>query len=206
MTFSLRTLSTLLVAGAASLVGCTSLLGDFSYDPNPNDSSRGGGISAEQQGNIVVLPTAGLVTTEQGAKAQFTIVLKKPPMAPVAIALSSSNEKEGQVSPSAVTFTPENYDAPQMVQITGVDDEVEDHNQTYFIRTSPATSGDPEYHGIDPVDPQVMNVDDESAGFFVDPIGGLVTSESGAEATFTVVLTRAPSADVTVGVTSDKPT
>ncbi len=203
---NLYRLAALATCSAVALGGCTSLLGDFSYDPNPNDNSRGGGISAEQQGNIVVLPTAGLVTTEQGAKAAFTITLKVKPMAPVAIALSSSDDTEGTVNPVTVSFTPENFDAPQMVQITGVDDSEEDKNQNYTIRTSPSTSEDPLYHGIDPVDPSVMNVDDDTAGFLVTPIAGLVTSESGAEATFTVVLNHAPTADVSIGLTSDKPT
>jgi len=52
-------------------------------------------------------------------------------MATVAIALSSSNEKEGTVSPNSVTFTPDNYAAPQMVQITGVDDNLPDGSQNY---------------------------------------------------------------------------
>jgi large repetitive protein len=207
MALSMRILNVLLASSAVALAGCTSLLGDFTYDANPRGSGgSGGGFTAEQQGDIVVQPTAGLVTTEQGLKAHFSIVLKRQPMAPVAIALSSSNNKEGTVSPSVVSFTPENYDAPQVVQITGVDDDLPDGSQKYTIKTSPATSDDKTYHGIDPVDPEVRNVDDETAGFLLMPPGGLVTTESGGEATFTLALTHAPTADVTIPLSSDKPT
>ena len=206
----MRILSTLLVASSLALGGCTSLLGDFTYDANGSASGgsggrRGSGGAAGEQGDIVVMPTTGLITTEQGAKATFSIVLRRLPAKNVAIALSSSNEKEGTVSPISVTFTPDNFQAPQLVQVTGVDDAVADSTQDYVINTSPASSEDPSYLGIDPVDPEVRNVDDETAGFLLMPPGGLVTNESGAEATFTLALTHAPSADVVIPLSSDNP-
>jgi hypothetical protein len=63
--------------------------------------------------------TQRLITTEQGAKATFTIALKVKPTADVTVALQSSNENEGAVSPTTVTFTSENYAAPQTVRVTG---------------------------------------------------------------------------------------
>ncbi|HKY39783.1 MAG TPA: Calx-beta domain-containing protein [Polyangiaceae bacterium] len=200
-----RLMCALLAGWSLLLGGCTSLLGDFKYDPNANSGS-GGGTSADDQGKIVILPNAGLVTTEQGAKATFTIYLKEQPTDNVAIAFQSSNEAEGLVSPISVSFTPDNFDAPQTVQITGVDDELPDMNQAYTISTSAASTLDPNYIGIDPLDVQVVNVDDETAGFLVTPTGGLVTNESGAEATFSIVLNHAPTADVTIDLSSDEPT
>src|SRR5688572_8380297 len=108
---------------AVSLSGCTTILGDFELDksdggqPNQND---GGGV----QGDIIVEPTTGLITTEQGGRTTFTIVLLRQPTDNVAVALSSDNQAEGTVNPGSVTFTPDNYDAPQTVTITGVDDEL----------------------------------------------------------------------------------
>jgi large repetitive protein len=201
-----RVLTCAVVAGYSLLLGgCTSLLGDFKYDPNGNNAGTGGGTSAIDQGKIVILPNAGLVTTEQGAKATFTIYLKEQPTDNVAIAFQSSNEAEGLVSPISVSFTPDNFAAPQTVQITGVDDEMPDKSQAYTILTSAASTLDPNYIGIDPLDVQVTNVDDETAGFLVTPTAGLVTSESGAEATFSIVLNHAPTADVTIDLSSDNP-
>lgn len=201
---TIRALSAMLAGCSLLLGGCTSLLGDFSYDPNAG-SGGSGGQSHVDQGDIVILPPNGLVTTEQGAKATFTIALKRQPTANVAIALGSSNENEGKVSPGSVSFTPENYNAPQTVQVTGVDDDVEDKNQVYTISTSPASSDDETFRGLNPIDPEVTNIDDESAGFLVTPTMGLVTGESGAEAMFSIVLTRAPTADVVIGLSTDKP-
>jgi hypothetical protein len=204
---SLGTWSALLASAALTLGGCNSLLGDFKYDPNfTGVTGTGGGPSADEQGNIVILPAAGLVTTERGGKATFTISLKVKPTSNVAIVLSSSNLAEGTVSPISVSFTPENFDAPQMVQVTGVDDTLPDKTQTYTIKTSPASSEDPVYVGIDPLDVQVRNVDDETAGVTLVPPSGLVTTESGGEAMLGIVLNHAPAADVTIGLSSDRPT
>jgi large repetitive protein len=198
-----RFLSALVAGSALVLSGCNSLLGDFKYDPNATGKGGNGSGGAGMQGDIVVMPEAGLVTTEQGGKATFTIVLKRKPTAPVAIALSSSDAAEGLVSPVSVVFTELNFAAPQTVQVIGVNDDLEDKNKIYRVITSPASSDDKSYNGFDPLDPQVTNIDDESAGFILTPPSGLVTTESGGEATFTIALTRAPVADVTVPLSSD---
>src|SRR6185436_3105784 len=71
---------------------------------------------------IVVTPVAGLVTDESGLAASFTVVLQSQPVADVTIALSSSDPSEGAVAPASVTFTAANWNLPQTVTITGVDD------------------------------------------------------------------------------------
>ena len=197
---SMRICSALLALSALSLGGCTSLLGDFTFDPNGNAGSAGTGNMV--QGDIVVMPTM-LTTSEQGTKANFTLMLKRKPGADVTVALSSSNKAEGAVSPNLLTFTPDNFGAPQMAQVTGVDDDKEDGPQTYFVITSPATSADNTYQNIDPVDPQVTNVDDDTAGFMLVPVAGLTTTESGGEAMFTIALNKAPTADVSIDLSSD---
>jgi hypothetical protein len=200
-----KSLSALVAGCALALSGCNSLLGDFKYDPNATSKggNGSGGAGSGMQGDIVVTPEAGLVTTEQGGKATFTIVLKRKPTSPVVIALSSSDNAEGRVSPVSVVFTEDNFAAPQTVQVTGVDDDQEDKNKAYRVITSPASSDDKSYNAFDPIDPQVTNIDDESAGFTLTPPSGLVTTESGGEATFTIALTRAPAADVTIPLSSD---
>src|SRR5439155_26816604 len=91
---------------------------------------------------ITVNPTSGLVTTEAGGTATFTIVLTCQPTASVSIPLSSSNTSEGTVSPASVTFTTGNWNVPQTVTVMGVDDVVDDGNIAYTIVTAAATSTD----------------------------------------------------------------
>ena len=71
---------------------------------------------------ITVTPTAGLMTTEAGGTATFTVVLNTQPTADVTIALSSSDTTEGTVGPASLTFTTANWNVAQTVTVTGVDD------------------------------------------------------------------------------------
>src|SRR5205823_384339 len=91
---------------------------------------------------------------------------------------------------------------PQTVTLTGVDDFVIDGNVAYNIITAPASSADPLYNGLNPPDVTATNMDNDSATITVSPTSGLVTSESGASATFTVVLGTIPTANVTIGLSS----
>jgi len=152
---------------------------------------------------ITVTPTSGLVTTEAGGTAQFTIVLDTLPTADVTIGLSSDDTNEGTVSPASVTFTTGNWDSPRTVTVTGVDDYVVDGNIAYTIITDAAISADPLYNDLDPADVSVTNSDDDSAGITINPTTGLSTTEAGDTASFTIVLTTQPTANVTIGLSSD---
>src|SRR5213075_2677843 len=96
---------------------------------------------------ITVAPTSGLTTTEAGGTATFTIVLDSKPTANVTIGICSSNTGEGTVSASSVTFTTANWNTPQTITVTGVDDFVDDGDVAYTIITAAATSTDGNYSG-----------------------------------------------------------
>jgi hypothetical protein len=52
----------------------------------------------------------------------------------------------------------------------------------------------------------VTNADDDAAGITVTPVAGLGTTEAGGTASFTVVLTSEPTADVVIPVASSDTT
>jgi hypothetical protein len=155
---------------------------------------------------ITVNPTAGLTTTEGGAGTSFTIVLNSQPTAGVTINLSSSNTGEGTITPTFVSFTTSNWNTAQTVNVTGVNDDVDDGNKLYTIVTAPATSTDPNYSGRDASDVSVTNVDDDTAGFTLSQTSGLVTTEIGGTAFFTIRLNSQPTANVTIGISSNDTT
>src|SRR5437762_2086768 len=146
---------------------------------------------------ITVAPTSGLSTTEAGGTATFTVVLDTQPTANVTIGLSSSDLSEGTVAPASLTFTPGNWNTAQTVTVTGVDDFVADGSVAYTVATAAAISTDPGYSGMNAADVAVTNTDNDTAGSAVAPMSGLTTSEVGGTATFTVVLTSQPTANVT---------
>ena len=152
---------------------------------------------------VTVNPTSGLTTTEAGGTAQFTVKLDSLPTADVTIALSSSDTTEGTVSPIALTFTPANWDVLQPVTVTGANDDIDDGNVAYSIVTAPAVSTDSSYNSLNASDVSVTNTDDaDAAGITVTPTSGPTTTEAGGTATFTVVFTSVPTADVTIALSS----
>ncbi len=153
---------------------------------------------------FTVTPTSGLVTSEAGGSATFTVALNTTPTANVTIALTSSNTAEGTVSPSTLTFTPLDR-GPKTVTVTGVDDLVADGSVAYRIVLSPAVSNDPSYSGLDPADVTVANTDNDTANVLVST-RSLTTSEAGGSDTFTVSLTSKPASNVTINAASSDPT
>ena len=91
----------------------------------------------------------------------FTVVLDTQPVANVSVGISSSDTGEGTVSPSSLTFTSANWNTPQTVTVTGVNDDVDDGNISYNLITAAATSTDGKYNGINPVDRSTNNIDDD---------------------------------------------
>ena len=155
---------------------------------------------------ITVTPTSGLITTEGGGFATFTVRLSSQPTANVTVAVVSDNLAEGTTSPdTSLTFTPANWNTTQTAKVTGVDDFVADGDILYYVTTA-ATSGDAYYNGIAGPTVSLTNYDNDTAGITVTPSSGLVTTEHGETATFAVVLTSQPTASVTIGLSSSDTT
>lgn len=178
---------------------------DPAYDNFDPDDVMLTNIDNDSPG-VTVSPTSGLITTEGGGTATFTVVLTAQPTADVTFGVSSSDPGEGTASTASLVFTTVNWDAPQTVTVTGKDDPLNDGDQAYTIVLAPAVSTDPGYTGFDPPDVSVTNRDDENPGFVITPTSGLVTSETGGSDSFTVALLSAPTANVTIAVTTDDAT
>ncbi|MBF0353512.1 MAG: DUF1566 domain-containing protein [SAR324 cluster bacterium] len=140
-------------------------------------------------------------TTEAGGTATFSIKLKSQPLNDVTLEISSSDTTEGSVHPSTLTLTANNFNAENLITVTGVDDKIKDGDVTYTIKFSPASSLDSLYNGLDPDDVIVVNTDDETAGVTVVTTDN-TTTEAGDTGAFTVKLNSQPISDVTITVTS----
>jgi len=79
----------------------------------------------------------------------------------VTIPLVSNDITEGTVSPSSLVFTAENWNVPQMVTVTGVDDGTNDGNVTYKVQAQAAVSNDPKLNGIIAAEVNVTNQDND---------------------------------------------
>ncbi|GAB5405833.1 MAG: hypothetical protein Aurels2KO_40640 [Aureliella sp.] len=111
---------------------------------------------------ITVTPLGGLETSESGGSDQFSVVLDVAPTADVTIDLTSSDTGEASLSPSTLTFTPANWNLPQVVTVTGVDDSTIDGDAGYEIITQPASSDDSRYNGLDAANVSGVNLDNDA--------------------------------------------
>ncbi len=156
----------------------------------------------DEAAGVIVTPREGLVTSEAGGRDTFTVVLQSRPASDVTIALASSDVLAGTLALGTLVFTPDNWGAPQVVTVTGADDPTRAFDVAYTIVSAATSSADPRFHGLEVADVAVLNVDRGTPGVVVDPVDGLITSEGGERASFSVVLASRPTADVVIPVRS----
>lgn len=161
----------------------------------------GGSIEAE----LLVVAETPLVTSEQGQSASFTVALSSQPEATVALPLASSDPSEGQVSPDVLAFDADNWNIPQTVTVTGVDDYWLDGDVPYEVLIGPSSSADALFDGLDHPPLAAINLDSDTAGLIVSPTSGLATAGEQSSAEFEIRLNARPLAPVTVTLESTQP-
>src|SRR5258705_429434 len=152
---------------------------------------------------INVSPVAGLVTSEAGGQASFTVVLNSQPTADVVIPVASNNAAEGVASAASLTGSASGWEGAQTSAVTGAVKKEQDGDIAYGIVLAAAASSDAIYAGMAAADVALVNTDNDAAGITVAPVAGLATSEAGTQASFTVVLNSQPTADVVIPVASN---
>ena len=165
------------------------------------DDASGQDTTCSRAAGVTVSPT-GLLTSEAGMSATFTVLLDSEPFSDVVIAVRSSNTGEGIAVPGVLTFTSSNWGGAQTITVTGVQDAFDDGDVQYTVQVERVISTDADYNGLDPADVMVTNVDDDTIGVSVTPTANVITTEAGGVGTFAIALFTQPTADVTIGITS----
>jgi CSLREA domain-containing protein len=106
-------------------------------------------------------------TSESGAMLTYDVVLRQAPTANVTIAVSTSRPSEGAASTSSLTFTPTNWNIPQTITVTGINDTVIDGDRSYELVLGAAISLDPAYSGIVTANNTLINVDDDTSNAII---------------------------------------
>lgn len=151
-----------------------------------------------ESSGVAASPTFGLITSETGETGTIAYVLQTRPMQDVYIRNFVSNDTtEATVAAVELVFTPNNWDVPQTVTITGMDDFSVDES-TFQISADATVSNDPAYLGKPVPIITGTNVDDDVAGFTVVNLSGLTTTEAGGAASFAVVMNTLPTNSVTI--------
>ena len=131
----------------SSVSGCT----NHTNSPRsaPTDYDPGDWIGYTSSEPEITLSAVSGNTTEDGTTATFTAVLDAAPTSDVVLDITSGDTGELTVSPSSVTFTAANWDTPQTITATGVDDSDQDGDLdvTITVAVDDANS-DAAYAGI----------------------------------------------------------
>ncbi len=202
--------------------------GDQTYnvtlDPSSSGDSDYNGLSSEtvsvtttddDAAGARVTPERSLRSTTEGnaGTVELRVALSSEPTADVTVTVTSGDTTEGTVKASeddpdpTLDFTPTNWNTPQAVTVTGVDDDDLDGDVEYNIRlafsTAAATAtppGDADYRGLGPVEVPFTNLDDDFSILSLSGGGEVTEGDSGssARAEFTVTLAPARRQEVSV--------
>ena len=152
---------------------------------------------------LVGFPSGPLL--EGGAAVTVSVSLKRAPTAPVTIALSSSDDAAGTVSPASLTFEPASFAAAQVVTLTPVDDEVATGDKKWELLFE-LTSDDAEFNGKPVTSLKLTTIDNDAAPFIVAAATGAPqTTEQGGAVTISVQLSKQPKSDVLIPVKNSDP-
>ena len=167
--------------------------------------------------SITLIPVDNL-TSEAGDTGSFYLVLTAIPTAHVDIGIRSLVPSEALPAVNTISFTPANWNVPQLVTINGINDSppFSDGSQTVTIVTENVSSTDINFSSITNANTPkyvVMNQDDDAPGVLINVVdNNFKTSESGSTVTVLFELLSQPAggSNVTIplslGVSSDEMT
>lgn len=121
-------------------------------------------------GSHMHLKTAGITvsaingdTAETGTQATFTAVLDREPEEEVVLYIESTDTDEGTVSPNYITFSSD-WDTPQTITVTGVNDSISDGDQDYTIQLSidGTTTDNSGYKALITITVNVVNINNDT--------------------------------------------
>jgi len=132
------------------------------------------------------------LSVDEGGSDTFTVSLKHEPLLDANVMISNvGGDPDLLPSPSSLTFTPGNWDAPQTVTVSATEDD-DAYDGTGTLRVSS--------DGVDPVDVSVTESDNDTPGLSVAPLS--LSVPEGGNHTFTVSLKHEPLLDANVMISN----
>ena len=158
----------------------------------------------DDDARVTVSGAALTVDPEAGGMATYTVVLVTQPTAEVTITPASDDTSVALVS-GALTFTTANWNTPQPVTVTGVNDDIDNPGNARTATVShTAASTDTNYEassmaGSNITSVTVTTTDDDTAGVRITPT--TLAIDEGGTSTYTVRLDTQPQPTDDVAVT-----
>ena len=123
---------------------------------------------------------------------------------PMLFSTITSDDTGEATVPASVTFTPVNWDTPQTVTVTGVDDDLVDGTITSTITIAVYdSSSDDDFDALDDQTVSVDTLDDDVAGFTIEETDAATEVDESGSTDIFIVLDAQPTSDVVLTITSD---
>ena len=144
-------------------------------------------------------------TDEAGDTATLVLHLNNMPTADVTLtceAVTESQNKEVDIACGEIVINGDNWQTPQEIVVTGVDDYVKDGDQIYKVKIT-TVSEDADFNGLEVESFELTNLDKTAPGFVFSETA-LTTFEDQEQpaAKFTVFLSSIPASDVSLTLNS----
>ena len=123
----------------------------------------------------------------EGGNERYSLRLNSRPASPVTVNLSGGAQLT--VAPTSLTFTPDNWQQLQAVNVTAIDDAVDEGSQHVGV-VSYSLSGDSDYTGLAVSEQLVTITDDDTAGLALSTTA--LDIASGATGSYAVSLASQP--------------
>ena len=156
-------------------------------------------------GDFIIGPISGNLTENPPNTVNFSVVLTAQPSSTVIIDFSSSDLTEATMVTNSVSFTSGNWNIPVLVYVSSVDELIFDGSQTTSITATVSSSSDPGFTSATSKTINVITEDNDTPGYTVNPVVGVLTEGDMTTAYFTVVLDATPSSNVIINLSNGDP-
>lgn len=176
--------------------------GKMHFDLNPQVHAV---VNPNGPGAVVIESGDSTVVSEAGHNDTYTIRLNQQPTANVSISLVTPLDKNvaglaSNPSQTVLQFTPSNWNQPQTVRVSAVDDAVQQSFHRGFVRHV-STSADPAYNAVGMPRVVVNIVDNDFPAVMVlHSNGETAVTEAGQTDSYQLVLTYPPSQNVSIAL------
>lgn len=151
------------------------------------------------------LSTTTITVSENVTVSSFTVVLDSEPTGDVHFTLTNPDTTEATLSKSSLMFTAGDWNTPQNVDVTGVNDDLDDDNVTFnaSIAINTTDTADTKYDALGPTNISITNIDnDEGARVtLTSDIGNIVEGTGSIQIQANQDITTGANTTVTLSAT-----
>ena len=180
-----------------------------SSGPDDSNDDNGGGQETTPPSFNISQSNENSIVSEDGTQDNFIVFLTQQPQTQAVFTITSSNPDEVRVMNPEIIFTPDDLSLVQFVYLEGVDDDIQDGNQTSTITIQiDPTRSDIAFATLPPKSFSCLTLDNDNVPriVVVESNGNTQVDESQSEDTIFVSLGTQPTSNVNISIVTEDPT